>query len=130
MNIWSDLIYIRGWTVKNLRQDRRVGRDLKGVIQSMEKWSDFRWGTRWEGKSLTECSEIDIFKGIASESPIIREVAFLVTHIVMVTHRNVIVWTDFPLPQFLIEVVSLSSCLANQLWTNCRIVSTGSGTSY
>jgi hypothetical protein len=107
MSTWPSLHYVKKWHVKVTNKDRKDKLDLKRFLQLMEEESAFKWNGRWKGKSLNDCSDVELFHGIAAESPIIQEIAFLVAHIVLVERRKVIVWTDFPLPQFFLELVCL-----------------------
>jgi hypothetical protein len=112
MSTWPSLHYVKKWHVKTTNQDRKDKLNLRRFLEVMEEETEkqsepFKWNGRWKGKSLAECSDVELFHGIAAESPIIREIAFLVAHIVLVEYKNVIIWTDFPLPQHFIELVSL-----------------------
>ncbi|PQE10416.1 helicase of the Snf2 Rad54 family protein [Rutstroemia sp. NJR-2017a WRK4] len=104
MDTWASLIYVKKWDTKVTNEHRQNGINLRRFLQLMEKESGFEWNGRWKGKFLDDCLDVELFHGIAAESPIIREIAFLVAHIVLVEYKNVIIWTDFPLTQLLIEL--------------------------
>ncbi|TGO21592.1 hypothetical protein BPAE_0211g00120 [Botrytis paeoniae] len=77
--------------------------DKAGILQAMEISTKYEWsGT----KSIEESSDVeaDLFVVMCEESRIVKRIAFLVANVVFVMKRNIIMWTDFLIPQFFIEM--------------------------
>ncbi|KAM0132308.1 hypothetical protein ACHAO1_006830 [Botrytis cinerea] len=99
MNTWASLMFLDEWTVNDMSVFRNNKYNLKRLLQTIEDDTKYEWsGT----KSIKESSDVELFNVICEESPILRRIAFLVANVVFVTKKNIIVWTDFPIPQFFI----------------------------
>ncbi|KAF7859456.1 uncharacterized protein EAF02_010904 [Botrytis sinoallii] len=60
---------------------------------------------KWSGAiPIEKSTDAELFAVVCEESPIVKRIAFLVADVVFVMKRNIIVWTDFPIPQFFIEM--------------------------
>ena len=104
MNTWASLMFLDEWTVNDMSVFRNNKYNLKRLLQTIEDDTKYEWsGT----KSIKESSDVELFNVICEESPILRRIAFLVANVVFVTKKNIIVWTDFPIPQFFIEMVRI-----------------------
>ncbi|KAM0155984.1 hypothetical protein ACHAQE_006579 [Botrytis cinerea] len=101
MNTWASLMFLDEWTVNDMSVFRNNKYNLKRLLQTIEDDTKYEWsGT----KSIKESSDVELFNVICEESPTLRRIAFWVANVVFVRKKNIIVWTDFPIPQFFIEM--------------------------
>ncbi|KAF7943859.1 uncharacterized protein EAE97_005929 [Botrytis byssoidea] len=75
--------------------------DKTSILQIMELNTKYGWSG---AIPIEELTDVELFAVMREMSSMMKWIAFLVADVVFVMKRNIIMRTDFPIPQFFIEM--------------------------
>lgn len=104
INLWYPLHHIaKDWHVKRVQEFRKTNGDLRAFLMLMINESPYKWSS---SKPIYQCTSAELVAEVGTTSPIIRFTLSVVRNIVVVLRRKLLIWTDYPLSQLFMELVS------------------------